>query len=296
MELLNGKQLSQTLKDELKVAVSELTATGKRPPHLVAVLVGEDGASQTYVNHKIKACGYVGFRSTLKRFPASISQEELLAEVAALNADDGVDGMIVQLPLPKQIDPDAVIHAIQPEKDADGFHPVNVGKMTLGLPTLLPATPAGIMEMLKRYDIDTSGKHCVVLGRSNIVGRPMSILLSGKGKPGNCTVTICHSRTPSAELEAFCQQADIIVVALGRPEFLKGEMVKEGAIVIDVGITRVPDSTRKSGYRLAGDVHFDSVAPKCSYITPVPGGVGPMTVSMLMKNTLKAYQNKINNK
>ena len=262
MQKLDGKQLSQTLKDELKAEVEKLTAEGKRPPHLAAILVGDDGASQTYVNHKIRACEYVGYRSTMIRLPDSISQDDLLDKVRECNEDPELDGFIVQLPLPKQIDSDAVLHAIDPTKDVDGFHPANVGQMTLGLPCFLPATPAGIMEMLERYKIDTSGKHCVVLGRSNIVGRPMSVLMSRKGNPGNSTVTLCHSRTPMDEIKAFCQSADIIIVALGKVEFLTGDMVKEGAVIIDVGITRVPAPERKSGFRLKGDVHFDSVAPK----------------------------------
>ncbi|MDB4285985.1 bifunctional 5,10-methylene-tetrahydrofolate dehydrogenase/5,10-methylene-tetrahydrofolate cyclohydrolase [bacterium] len=293
MELLDGKNLSQVLKDEIKSEVSTLTDAGNRPPHLVAILVGEDGASQTYVNHKIRSCEYVGYKSTMDRFSADITQEELLARVEEHNQDDSVDGMIVQLPLPKHIDPNAVIYAIKPEKDVDGFHPFNVGKMTLGLPTLLPATPAGIMEMFKRYNISTSGKRTAVLGRSNIVGRPMSVLMSGKGDPGNSTVTICHSRTPKDELKAICLESDIIIVALGIPGFLTGDMVREGAVVIDVGITRVEDETAKRGFRLKGDVEFASVSSKCSYITPVPGGVGPMTVGMLLKNTLQAYKKRL---
>lgn len=293
MQLLNGKALSRTIKKELKSAVSELVEQGHRPPHLVAVLVGDDGASQTYVGHKMKACEYVGFRSTVDLHNASITQEQLLERIAALNADEGVDGMIVQLPLPDHIDGDTVINSIDPEKDADGFHPVNVGRMTLGLPTLLPATPAGIIELLDRNGVETSGKHCVVIGRSNIVGRPASILLSGKGRAGNATVTLCHSRTPKDEMKKICLSADIIVVALGKPGFLTGDMVSEGATVVDVGTTRVADDTAKRGWRLKGDADFDSVAPKCSFITPVPGGVGPMTVAMLMKNTLEAYQRRV---
>jgi len=290
---LNGKELSQTLKDEIKSEVAELTSYGARQPHLAAILVGEDGASQTYVNHKMKACEYVGFRSSLLRRDASISQAELLELVEQCNQDPALDGFIVQLPLPDHIDADKVIHAIRPEKDVDGFTPINIGSMVLGLPAYLPATPAGIMEILKRYEIETSGKNCVVIGRSNIVGRPISVMLSAKGNPGNATVTVCHSRTPKDELRAYCQQADIIVVALGIPEFLTGDMVKDGAVIIDVGTTRVDAPDRKRGWRLVGDVHFESVAPKASYITPVPGGVGPMTVTMLIKNTLEAYRRKI---
>lgn len=290
MQRLDGKALSLTIRDELKAEVATLTQQGHRPPHLVAILVGEDGASQTYVGHKMKACEYVGFRSTVDIQAADITQEALLARIANLNADDGVDGMIVQLPLPAHIDSNAVIQAIDPAKDADGFHPANVGKMTLGQPTLLPATPAGIMEILERYEINPSGKHCVVIGRSNIVGRPVSILLSGKQAPGNGTVTLCHSRTPKDQLKTLCLSADIIVVALGIPGFLTADLVSEGATVIDVGTTRVADETAARGWRLKGDVLFAEVAPKCAYITPVPGGVGPMTVAMLMQNTLKAYK------
>jgi len=292
MQLLDGKALSQTIKEELKSSVSELVQAGHRPPHLVAVLVGEDGASKTYVGHKMKACEYVGFQSTVDVQPDTISQEALLQRIADLNADDGVDGMIVQLPLPAHIDGDTVINAIDPAKDADGFHPVNVGRMTLGQSTLLPATPAGIVELLDRNKVETSSKHCVVIGRSNIVGRPVSILLSGKGRAGNATVTLCHSRTPKDQMKELCLAADIIVVALGKPGFLTADMVSEGATVIDVGTTRVPDETAKRGWRLKGDVHFETVAPKCAFITPVPGGVGPMTVGMLMKNTLEAYRRR----
>lgn len=292
-QILSGKELSQTLKDEIKAEVAELTAYGARQPHLAAILVGEDGASMTYVNHKMKACEYVGFRSTLFRRDASISQDELIALVKKCNKDPELDGFIVQLPLPDHIDADTVIHAISPEKDVDGFTPINIGSMVLGLPAYLPATPAGIMEILGRYQIETSGKNCVVLGRSNIVGRPISVMLSAKGNPGNATVTVCHSRTPREELVKFTRNADIIVVALGIPEFLTGDMVKEGVVIIDVGTTRVDAPERKRGWRLLGDVHFESVAPKSSYITPVPGGVGPMTVTMLIKNTLEAYKRKI---
>lgn len=292
-QLLNGKELSQTLKDEIKAEVAELTSYGGRRPHLAAILVGEDGASKTYVDHKMKACEYVGFRSSLFRRDASISQAELLALVRKCNNDPELDGFIVQLPLPKHIDADTVIHAISPAKDVDGFTPINIGSMVLGLPAYLPATPAGIMEILDRYHIETSGKNCVVLGRSNIVGRPISVMLSTKGSPGDATVTVCHSRTPREDLLNYTRQADIIVVALGIPEFLTGDMVKEGVVIIDVGTTRVDTPTRKRGWRLVGDVHFESVAAKASHITPVPGGVGPMTVTMLIKNTLEAYKRKI---
>ena len=292
MQKLDGRALSQTIKDELKISVEQFAADGHRPPHLVAILVGDDGASQTYVGHKMKACDYVGFRSTVDTHPSSITQDELLARIAELNADDGVDGMIVQLPLPGHIDGDTVINAIDPAKDADGFHPVNVGRMTLGQPTLLPATPAGIVELLDRNNIETSGRHCVVIGRSNIVGRPVSILLSGKGRAGHATVSLCHSRTPADAMKELCMSADIIVVALGKPGFLTGDMVPEGVTVIDVGTTRVPDDTAKRGWRLKGDAHFETVAPKTAFITPVPGGVGPMTVAMLLKNTLEAYRRR----
>lgn len=292
-QILSGKELSQILKDEIKAEVAQLTSYGGRQPHLAAILVGEDGASQTYVNHKMKACEYVGFRSTLFRRDASISEEELIALVKKCNLDAELDGFIVQLPLPDHINADKVIHAISPEKDVDGFTPINIGSMVLGLPAYLPATPAGIMEILARYNIDTSGKNCVVIGRSNIVGRPISVMLSAKGNPGNATVTVCHSRTPREDLLRYTLAADIIVVALGSPEFLTGDMVKEGVVIIDVGTTRVDAPERKRGWRLMGDVHFESVSAKASHITPVPGGVGPMTVTMLIKNTLEAYKRKL---
>lgn len=292
-QILSGKELSQILKDEIKAEVAQLTSYGGRQPHLAAILVGEDGASQTYVNHKMKACEYVGFRSTLFRRDASISEEELIALVKKCNLDSELDGFIVQLPLPDHINADKVIHAISPEKDVDGFTPINIGSMVLGLPAYLPATPAGIMEILDRYNIETSGKNCVVLGRSNIVGRPISVMLSAKGNPGNATVTVCHSRTPREDLLRYTLAADIIVVALGIPEFLTGDMVKEGVVIIDVGTTRVDAPERKRGWRLMGDVHFESVSAKASHITPVPGGVGPMTVTMLIKNTLEAFKRKL---
>ncbi|MCB0475050.1 MAG: bifunctional methylenetetrahydrofolate dehydrogenase/methenyltetrahydrofolate cyclohydrolase FolD [Flavobacteriaceae bacterium] len=290
MILLDGKQTASDIKSEIALAVNERKAKNKKIPHLAAVLVGTDGASMTYVNSKVKDCHEVGFKSTLIRLEESISESTLLQKIDELNNDRDIDGFIVQLPLPKHIDEQKVIMAIDPDKDVDGFHPVNVGKMTLGLPAFLSATPYGIMELLERYQVETSGKHVVVIGRSNIVGRPMSILLSQKRKAGNATVTIAHSRTRN--LKELTLQADIIVAALGLPEFLTGDMVRDNVVIIDVGITRVTDSTKKSGYRLAGDVAFESVSKKASYITPVPGGVGPMTRAMLLKNTLLACENK----
>ena len=286
MQILNGKEASQAIKDSLKLEVAQLAARGKQVPHLVAVLVGNNGASETYVASKVKACEEVGFKSTLIRLEDTISSLKLLDIIAELNADPDVDGILVQLPLPEHISAEEVINAIDPAKDVDGFHPSNVGKMVLGQSTFIPATPYGIMLLLEHYKIDTKGKHAVVVGRSNIVGRPMSILLSGSGNPGNCTVTICHSHTKN--LKEFCLSADIIVAALGKPGFVTEDMVKEGAVIIDVGITRVADASKKSGYRIRGDVDYEKVAPKCSYITPVPGGVGPMTIAALMKNTFKA--------
>lgn len=290
MQLIDGNALSQTLKDELKAETALLTAVGHRAPCLVAVLVGNDGASETYVAHKIKACEYVGYESRLIRHEADMTEEALLALIDDLNADVTVDGFIVQLPLPKHIDERRVLDAIDPRKDVDGFHPVNFGNMTLGNPALLPATPAGVIEMLDRYNIETVGKHCVVVGRSRIVGRPLSILLSRGGKTGEATVTLCHSRTPKEMLKNLTLQADILVAAVGRPGTITADMVREGAVVIDVGTTRVADPTSKRGWRLRGDVDFEATAPKTSFITPVPGGVGPMTVAMLLKNTLIAYK------
>jgi len=286
---LNGKEVSNIIKEEIAVEVEAIVSTGKRAPHLAAILVGEDGASRTYVKNKENACKKVGFTSTLLRFEKSISEEELLNEVEKINQNPEIDGLIVQLPLPKHISENKVTLAIRPDKDVDGFHDVNVGKLAKGEDTFISATPYGIIQLLERYHIETSGKHCVVVGRSNIVGRPMSILLSDNSNPGNCTVTICHSRTQN--LADFTRSADILIVALGHPEFVTADMVKEGAVVIDVGITRVDADTPK-GYVLKGDVNFDEVAPKASYITPVPGGVGPMTIVGLMQNTLKAYQRK----
>ena len=290
MILLDGKKTSQDIKEEIAVEVQKRKEKGLKIPHLAAVIVGNDGASMTYVNSKVKSCQQIGFNSTLIELPEETTEEQLLHEIEELNKDADIDGFIVQLPLPKQIDEQKVLMAVDPDKDVDGFHPVNVGKMTLDLPAFLPATPAGIMELLERYEIETSGKNVVVIGRSHIVGRPMSILLSQKRKVGNATVTITHSRTK--DLASITKEADVVVAALGMAEFLTGEMVKDGVTIIDVGITRVPDASRKRGYRLAGDVHFESVSEKASYITPVPGGVGPMTIAMLLKNTLKACQNR----
>ena len=289
MNLIDGKEVANNLKKEIAAEVEKIVAAGGRAPHLVAILVGNDGASQTYVGHKEKCCGEVGFRSTVLRFDESISEEALLAEIDKLNRDDDVDGFIVQLPLPKHIDEQKVIMAIDPKKDVDGFHPENTGRMVCGLPAYIPATPDGILELLRYYKIETSGKHCVVIGRSNIVGRPMANLLSQKG--WDCTVTLCHSRTKN--LKEIVAQGDIVVAALGIAEFVTADMIKPGAVVIDVGITRVPSDKTKSGWKLLGDVKFDEVAPKCSYITPVPGGVGPMTIISLMKNTLKAGKREV---
>lgn len=290
MILLDGKATSETIKEEITEAVNKRKAEGKKTPHLAAVLVGNDGASMTYVNSKVKSCERVGFKSTLVRLEDTISEQELLNEIEKLNNDPDIDGFIVQLPLPKHIDELKITMAVHPDKDVDGFHPMNVGKMALNMPTFLSATPYGILELLERYDVETSGKHVVVIGRSHIVGEPMSILLAQKRKQGNATVTLTHSRTQN--LPEITRQADIIVAALGIPEFLKADMVKEGVVVIDVGITRVDDQTRKRGYRLVGDVAFEEVSKKSSYITPVPGGVGPMTIAMLLKNTLLACESR----
>ncbi len=288
MILIDGKKTSNEIKDEITQEVIKLKEKGIKTPHLAAVIVGNDGASRTYVSSKVKACEKVGFDSTLIELDASISEKELLQEIEKLNQNPVIDGYIVQLPLPKHIDEQKVLLAIDPNKDVDGFHPANFGKMALELPCFLPATPFGILELLERYKIETSGKHVVVLGRSHIVGRPISILMSQKRKAGNATVTVCHSRTKN--LTEFTKKADIIIAALGIPEFVTGEMVQNGVVIIDVGITRIKDATKKRGYRLAGDVHFDSVSEKASYITPVPGGVGPMTIAMLLKNTLLAVK------
>lgn len=290
MTIIDGKKTANEIKLEIAREVEALTQRGERAPHLAAILVGHDGGSETYVANKVKACEMCGFKSSLLRFDETITEEELLAEIKRLNEDDTVDGFIVQLPLPAHIDEQRVTEAIDPDKDVDGFHPVNVGRMSIGLPCFKSATPSGIMDLLDRYGIETRGKHAVVIGRSNIVGKPVATLLMQKAQPGNCTVTVCHSATP--DIKSLTLQADIIIAALGRPEFLKEEMVKEGAVVIDVGTTRVPDASRKSGFRLCGDVDFEHVAPKCSFITPVPGGVGPMTICSLMKNTLQARKRK----
>lgn len=284
--LLDGKATSVEIKAEIAQEVAQRLREGKPAPHLVAILVGHDGGSETYVASKIKTCSELGFRSTLIRFEEDVTEARLLETIEKLNHDDDVHGFIVQLPLPKHINEQRIIEAVDPRKDVDGFHPINVGRMSIGLPCFVSATPQGIIELLKRYKVDTQGKHCVVLGRSNIVGKPMAQLLLHKGNPGDCTVTVCHSRTPN--IKELCLEADIIVAALGVPEFLKADMVRPGAVIIDVGTTRVPDASKKSGFRLSGDVAFDEVAPKASYITPVPGGVGPMTIVSLMLNTLQA--------
>lgn len=289
MILIDGKKTSEQIKAEIAEEVTALTAGGGKQPHLAAVLVGNDGASETYVAGKVKACELVGFKSTLIRYGEDVSEEELLRKVDQLNKDEDLDGFIVQLPLPKHISEEKVIESIDPRKDVDGFNPMNVGRLVAGLPAFVSATPFGIMELIRRYKIETKGKNCVVIGRSNIVGRPMSILLSQKGI--DCTVTLCHSRTKN--LKEFCLEADIIIAALGKPEFLTGEMVKEGAVVIDVGITRIKSDKTKSGWKLIGDVKFDEVAPKCSFITPVPGGVGPMTIASLLYNTLLSAKREI---
>lgn len=290
MQLLDGKALSTQIKTEIAAEVARMVANGAPKPHLAAILVGNDGASETYVAHKVKACQEVGFDSTLIRLSEQTTEAELLDYIAQLNNDPQIDGFIVQLPLPPAINPDNVTLAIDYRKDVDGFHPVNVGRMVQGLPCFLPATPFGIVELLRRNQIETAGKHCVVVGRSNIVGKPVSMMLAQNSPTANCTVTLCHSRTRN--LAAYTRQADILIAALGKPEFVTADMVKQGAVIIDVGTTRVPDPSKKSGYRLAGDVKFDEVAPLCSYITPVPGGVGPMTVISLITNTLRAAQHK----
>lgn len=290
MKIMDGKLAAQAVKVKLKIAVEKLKAEGKKVPHLAAILIGDNGASATYVAAKVKACEETGFISTLLRFDTSITATQLLEKITELNKNSAIDGILVQLPLPAHIAEEEVIKAIDPAKDVDGFHPVNLGKMVQGQSGFIPATPYGIMLLLEHYQIETTGKNAVVIGRSNIVGRPMSILLSGNTPQGNCTVTLCHSRTK--ELETHCKQADIIVAALGKPEFLQANMIKKGAVVIDVGITRVNDNTKKSGFRLLGDVHFESVAPLCSWITPVPGGVGPMTIAALLKNTFQACQQR----
>ena len=289
MQLIDGKATAAVIKQEIAGQVEQIVNAGGRRPHLVAVLVGHDGGCETYVANKVKACEVCGFKSTLVRYEDDVTEAELLAKIAELNADDDVDGMIVQLPLPKHISEQKIIEAIDYRKDVDGFHPVNVGRLAAGLPTFISATPRGIMELLHRYNIETSGKKCVILGRSNIVGKPMAQLMMQKCY-GDATVTVCHSH--SKDLKDECRRADIIIAAIGRPDFVTADMVKPGAVVIDVGTTRVPDATKKKGFRLNGDVKFDEVAPLCSYITPVPGGVGPMTICSLMQNTLLAAQQR----
>ena len=291
MTLIDGKAVSEQIKQEIAAEVAEIVARGGKRPHLAAILVGHDGGSETYVAAKVKACEVCGFKSSLIRYEADVTEDELLAKVKELNEDPDVDGFIVQLPLPKHISEQKVIESIDYRKDVDGFHPINVGRLSIGLPCYISATPNGIMELLRRYEIDTRGKKCVVLGRSNIVGKPMAMLMMQKGNPGDATVTVCHSRTQG--ITEICREADIIIAAMGQPNFVKAEMVKEGAVVIDVGTTRVPDATRKSGFKLTGDVKFDEVAPRCSFITPVHGGVGPMTIVSLMKNTLLAGKKAI---
>lgn len=291
MQLIDGKATAAQIKQEIAKEVAAIVAAGGKQPHLAAILVGHDGGSETYVAAKVKACAECGFKSTLIRFEADVTEPELLSQVERLNQDPDVDGFIVQLPLPRHINEQHVIEAIDYRKDVDGFHPINVGRMSIGLPCFISATPNGIMELLKRYNIETAGKKAVVLGRSNIVGKPMASLLMQKTNPGDCTVTVCHSHT--ANIKEECLQADIIVAALGQPGFLTADMVKPGAVIIDVGTTRVPDATKKNGFRLSGDVDFENVAPKCSFITPVPGGVGPMTICSLMKNTLLAGTKRI---
>lgn len=291
MQLLDGKKVSEQLLEELKVEVERLASDGKKIPHLAVILVGNNAASETYVGSKIKTCERIGFKATLIRLTDRVEEAELLDKVQELNEDPEIDGFIVQSPLPRHISDDKVINAISPLKDVDGFHPENLGRMALNMPAFLPATPYGVLTLLERYNIPTAGKHCVVLGRSHIVGLPMSLLMVRNSKPGNCTVTICHSKT--VDVKKYTLQADILIVATGQTESVTADMVKEGAVVIDVGISRVPDASKKSGFRLAGDVKFDEVAPKCSYITPVPGGVGPMTIASLLKNTLEGVKRKI---
>jgi len=291
MELIDGKKIAAEIKGEIATEVANYIDESNRSPHLVAILVGEDPASQTYVRSKEKACQSVGIISSIYRFPDTVTEEELLQTINFLNLDPEVDGFIVQLPLPDHISEHKVIESIDPAKDVDGFHPTNVGRMVLNIPSYLPATPFGIIQLLERYNIETIGKNCVVVGRSNIVGTPVSILLSKKAYPGNCTVTLCHSRTEN--LKEICSNADILIAAIGKREFITADMVKKDAVIIDVGIHRIPDATRKSGHRLVGDVKFDEVAKKCKYITPVPGGVGPMTIASLLLNTLKAFKGEV---
>lgn len=286
MNVIDGKATATRIKQEIAAEVAEMKSRGERPPHLVALIVGHDGGSEAYVANKERTCAECGFRSSVIRLPETVSEDELLSQIDSLNRDPEVDGYIIQLPLPAHIDEQRVTEAVDYHKDVDGFHPINVGRMNIGLPAFKPATPSGVVELLRRYGIETRGKHAVVLGRSNIVGKPMASMLMQKGNPGNCTVTVCHSST--ADIKEKCRQADILISALGRPGFVTADMVKEGAVVIDVGTTRVADPTRKSGSRLCGDVDYENVAPRCSFITPVPGGVGPMTICMLMLNTLAA--------
>lgn len=291
MQLIDGKLVASEIKKEIAAEVNEMLLSGYKKPHLAAILVGNDGASLTYVNNKVKACSEVGFTSTLAHFDENITEDELISKVNEFNNNDDIDGFIVQLPLPSHISEQRVIENINYLKDVDGFHPVNIGRLVIGLPCYLSATPSGILDLIKYYKIETRGKHCVVIGRSNIVGKPVSILMGQKTYPGDCTVSLCHSRT--SNLASLSASADILIAAIGIPEFVKGDMVKEGAVVIDVGTTRVPSGLTKSGFKLKGDVKFDEVAPKCSYITPVPGGVGPMTIVSLLKNTLKAAKKEI---
>jgi methylenetetrahydrofolate dehydrogenase (NADP+)/methenyltetrahydrofolate cyclohydrolase len=290
-KIIDGKKISEDIQNEIAIEVQQMIADGGRAPHLAAILVGNDGASETYVGSKVKTCEKIGFKSTLVRLPAETTEEELLSQIRHLNNDDAIDGYIVQLPLPRHINEQRVIEAVDPKKDVDGFHPQNVGRMALNLPTYLPATPFGIMQLLERYNISTAGKHCVIIGRSHIVGSPMSMLMARNSEPGNCTVTLCHSRTQ--DLKSFTLNADIVIVALGKAEFLTADMVKDGAVVIDVGITRVKSDSTKSGYKLLGDVKYDEVAAKASYITPVPGGVGPMTIAALLMNTIRAARRQV---
>ena len=291
MQIIDGNKIAAEIKNEIAQEVELLKSTGAKIPHLAAMLVGHDGASETYVGHKVKACEQVGFKSTLVRYEDTVTEEEILKKIIEINNDNDIDGLIVQLPLPKHISEQKVLETINYKKDVDGFHPVNVGRMVLNLPSFVPATPFGIIELLRRYNIETEGKNCVVLGRSNIVGTPMNILMGRKGNPGNCTVTVCHSKTKN--IIDYTKNADIIIVAMGIAEFLRADMVKEGAVVIDVGITRVKSDKTKSGWKLLGDVKYDEVSPKCSFITPVPGGVGPMTIVSLLKNTLLSCKNEI---
>ncbi|MBO7234500.1 MAG: bifunctional methylenetetrahydrofolate dehydrogenase/methenyltetrahydrofolate cyclohydrolase FolD [Paludibacteraceae bacterium] len=290
MQLIDGKKIAEQIKTEIAEEVQQMVANGQRPPHLAVIIVGHDGGSEAYVANKVKSCAQVGFKSTHIALEEDVTEEELLQEIARLNADPELDGLIVQLPLPKHIDEQKIIESIDYRKDVDGFHPSNVGRMTIGLPCFVSATPSGIIELLRRYEIPTKGKNCVIIGRSNIVGKPIATLMMLKGYPGDATVTVCHSHTQN--LAEITRQADIIIAAIGSPEFVKEDMVKEGAVIIDVGTTRIPSTETKSGYRLCGDVDFKNVAPKCSYITPVPGGVGPMTIISLLRNTLQAARNR----